>query len=69
MANNWYTYDYKVGDTIRHSGITTDTSRREQEHKLRWPGGRLVVVGGPMSEDAARKWEETKQKTITPQRK
>ena len=65
---NWYKYDYVVGDKIRHSGITTDLARREQEHQQRWPGGHIVQVGNATTEEAAREWEETKKKTITPKR-
>ena len=61
-------YDFKVGDKIVHSGITTDPDRRETEHKQRWPGGKLKVVTGPMTEQGAREWESSKQKTITPKR-
>ena len=66
---NFYRYDYKIGNRIRHSGITKDPDRREAEHHIRWPGGHLVVVGPAVTEDSARKWEETKQKAITPKRK
>ncbi len=62
-------YDFKVGNKIVHSGITNDLDRREQEHKQRWPKGHIVQVGIATTEEAARKWEETKQKTITPPRK
>ena len=64
-----YKYDFKVGNKIVHSGITNDLDRREQEHKQRWPSGHIVKVGKAATEEAARKWEETKQKTITPPRK
>lgn len=63
---NWYRYDFKVGDVIRHSGITQDLERRETEHRNRWPGGRIVPVGPAVSEETAREWEKTKQKSITP---
>ena len=64
-----YTYDFKVRNKIVHSGITKDLERREAEHKRRWPNGRIVKVGAAKTEDKARAWEETKQKTITPRRK
>ena len=38
-------YDFKVGNKIVHSGITTDLERREEEHKQRWPSGHIVQVG------------------------
>jgi predicted GIY-YIG superfamily endonuclease len=64
-----YKYDFKVGNKIVHSGITKDLERREQEHQQRWPNGHIVKVGRATTEEAARKWEETKQKTVTPKRK
>jgi predicted GIY-YIG superfamily endonuclease len=68
-ARNWNKYDFKVGHKIVHSGITQDLERREQEHQRRWPNGHIVKVGNATTEDSARAWEETKQKTITPERK
>jgi predicted GIY-YIG superfamily endonuclease len=70
MSNrDWYKYHYKIGNKIRHSGITQDLERREQEHQRRWPGGHIVQVGRATTEEAAREWEETKHKAITPRRK
>ena len=66
---NTFTYDFKVGPKIVHSGITKDLEKREMEHRQRWPKGRIVKVGAAKTEEAARAWEETKQKTITPTRK
>jgi len=62
-------YGFKVGNKTVHSGITNDLDRREQEHKQRWPNGHIVKVGRATTEEAAREWEKTKQKTITPARK
>jgi len=64
-----YTYDYKVGNKIVHSGITNDLERREAEHQQRWPKGHIKKVGAAKTEEGALAWEETKQKTITPRRK
>jgi len=64
-----FTYDFKIGQKIVHSGITDDLERRETEHRERWPKGHIVKVGAAKTEEAARAWEETKQKTITPLRK
>lgn len=66
---NTFTYDFKVGQKIVHSGITQDLEKREMEHQQRWPKGHIVKVGVAKTEEAARAWEETKQKTITPPRK
>ena len=70
MGNrNTKKYDFKVGNKIVHSGITKDLERREQEHQQRWPSGRIEQVGRATTEKAAREWEETKHKTVTPRRK
>jgi len=60
---NYYKYDFKVGNKIIHSGITKDLDRREIDHKQKWPKGHIVQVGRRTTEEAARKWEETKQKS------
>jgi hypothetical protein len=54
---SWYRYDFKVGNTVRHSGITQDLERREIEHRQLWPTGRIVVVSAPISARAARQWD------------
>jgi len=64
---NWHKYDFKVGNKIKHSGIATDLERREEEHRQRWPDGHIVQVGRATTEKAAKEWEETKQKAITPE--
>jgi len=64
-----FTYDFKVGQTIVHSGITNDLERREVEHQQRWPSGHIKKVGAAKTQESALEWEETKQKTITPTRK
>lgn len=64
-----YRYDYLVGGTIRHSGITINPDQREQQHRSRWPGGHLRVAGPRVTENTAREWEKTKRKSITPRRK
>ena len=66
---NTYTYDFKIGNKIVHSGITKDLDRREEEHQQRWPNGHIVKVGVAKTEEGARAWEETKKKTITPRPK
>ena len=35
----YYTYDFKVGNTVVYQGITRDPKRREQDHKQRWQDG------------------------------
>jgi hypothetical protein len=63
-----WTYRFKVGQRTVHTGITTDPDRRETDHKRRWPTGHLVIEGRAKTEEAARDWESTKHKTITPPR-
>ena len=60
---NTYKYDFKVSNKIMHSGITEDLERREKQHQQKWPKGHIVQVGRKTTEEAAEKWEETKQKS------
>lgn len=72
MSNSRDTFKYDFKDKngkILHSGITNDLERREKEHQQRWPDGHIVKVGRATSDEAAREWEKTKQKAITPERK
>ena len=55
-------YDVVVDGKIVKSGITTDLERRGQEHKQKWPMGRIKQVGGAVTEESAREWEKTKRK-------
>jgi len=57
VQRDWYHYDFKVGGTLVHSGVTQDPARRETEHRKLWPRGRLVVIGAPITIRAAREWE------------
>ena len=54
---NTYKYQMKQGSKIVHRGITNDKERREQEHRQKWPGGRIVQVGRKTTRAAALKWE------------
>lgn len=60
---NTYKYDFKVGNKMMHSGITKDLEKRELDHERKWPKGHIVQVGRKTTEEAAEKWEETKQKS------
>ncbi len=53
-------YQFKVGNTIKHGGITNDLDRREAEHKQKWPSGHITQVGRATTEEAARAWEKKK---------
>jgi predicted GIY-YIG superfamily endonuclease len=61
-ARNIYKYDFKIRQKIVHSGITNNLERRETQHQIKWPKGHIVQVGNRTTEEAARKWEETKRK-------
>lgn len=54
---NCYKYHFKVGNKIKHSGITKDLERREEEHQQKWPNGHIKQVGRKTTEEAARNWE------------
>ena len=60
---NTFKYDFKLGNIIKHSGITKNLERREAQHQLKWPKGHIVEVGRKTTEEAAKKWEETKHKS------
>lgn len=62
-SRNTYKYDFKIGNKIAHSGITKDLERREGQHQQKWSKGHIVQVGRKTTEEAAEKWEETKQKS------
>lgn len=53
-----YKYHFKIGNKIKHGGITDDLERREDEHQQKWPSGHIKQVGRITTEEAARKWEE-----------
>ena len=56
---NWYTYEFKTGNKIRHKGITQDLERREIEHKTNYgSSGHIKKVGNAKTEQGAREWEK-----------
>jgi hypothetical protein len=65
---DYYAYEFRVGSTVVHTGVTREPARREQEHKQRWDAGRLVIVGRAKTEEAARNWQ-TRQDPFTLPRK
>jgi hypothetical protein len=69
MPAVFYGYHYVTATGKKHSGITNDPQRRQTEHEQRWPGGRLQLATGPMTESQARAWEALQTKTITPERR
>lgn len=56
-ARDTFKYQFKVGNTIRHGGITNDLDRRESEHQHKWPKGHIKQVGRKTTNEAARAWE------------
>lgn len=56
---DWYTYQFKRGNTILHGGISQEPDRREGEHQRQIdPKGHIMIVGNAKTEDGARKWEK-----------
>jgi hypothetical protein len=66
---DYFTYEFRVGETVVQSGVTRDPRRRELEHKLRWETGRLVIVGRAKTEESARKWQAAKDDPFNPPRR
>lgn len=60
---NFYKYHIKVGNKIKHSGITQDLERREEEHQQKWSKGHIKQVGRRTTEEAARNWENKQKKS------
>ena len=52
-----FKYQFKVGNTIVHRGITDDFDRRAEEHAREWPDGHIMKVGNLTTREAALKWE------------
>jgi len=60
MANeprDTYKYHFKRNGKIVHRGITNDLERREAEHQVRYPGGRIKQIGNKTTRGGALKWE------------
>jgi len=57
-ARPYVKYVVRVKGKTVHGGITTDFERRKQEHKQEWPKSIIRKVGGPVTQESARKWEE-----------
>jgi len=52
-----YKYAYAHQGRFPHRGITNDLYRREQEHRVRWPGGTIRQVGRRVTRSSALAWE------------
>ena len=59
-VRNTYKYQYKVGNKIKHGGITDNLNRRELEHQRRWPKGHILKIGQRTTEEGGRRWERSK---------
>ncbi|MBA7687889.1 hypothetical protein ES703_96363 [subsurface metagenome] len=60
---NYYKYHFKIGNKIKHSGITKDLERREEEHQQKWPSGHIKQVGRRTTKEATQKWENKQKKS------
>ena len=56
-----YKYVYKIGNKVKHIGITKDLSRREKEHKAEWPTGHVSKIGRRTTRNAAKEWARGKR--------
>ena len=57
-ARTTYKYRFKVDGNVVLYGITTDLKRRENEHRRRWPNGRIEQVGNRTTHQAAWIWQK-----------
>lgn len=58
-----YNYTYRVGRRVSHRGITNNPARREREHQLARPGGKLTVDGRAKTRAGARRTESRQTRT------
>ena len=52
-----FRYRFRVDGRVVHCGITTDLHRREREHQIRWPHGRIERVGQATTHREAWEWQ------------
>ncbi len=57
-----FKYFFKMDGKVVYCGITTDLKRREEEHRRRWPSGRIEQVGPPTTREEAWAWERRQAK-------
>ncbi len=60
-SRNTYKYHLEVDGKVVLSGMTTDLKRRQQEHLVRWPTGRVVKVGRATTHKAAWYWQKEQE--------
>ena len=52
-----YRHRFFVNGRVMLNEFTTDLERREREHQVRWPTGRIQQVGEPTTHEEAWDWE------------
>ena len=57
-ARSTYKYRFKVDGKVVLCGIASDLKRRENEHRRRWPNGRIEQVGNRTTHHGAWDWEK-----------
>lgn len=60
---NTYNYTYRVGRRVSHQGITNNPDRREREHQLVRPGGKLTIDGRAKTRIGALRAERRQTRT------
>ena len=60
---NTYNYTFRVGRKVSHRGITNNPERREREHQIARPGGKLTVEGRAKTRASAARTERRQNKT------
>ena len=55
---NYIIYRVHVKGKVVHGGITTNLEQRKQQHKQKWPHSIVKQVGGKVTEETAREWEQ-----------
>ena len=63
---NHVKYNYKQGNRISHTGITTNPARRQAEHQSANPGGHLKQVGRRVTKESALNWERDQRRQGKP---
>ena len=53
-----FKYHFEVDGKIVHRGVTNDLERRNAEHQVRWPNGRIVKIGHKTTREQGLAWEK-----------
>ena len=54
-----YKYHFIYRGTVVHRNITSDLTRREKEHRVRWPQGHIQQVGKEVAWSEGQEWLRT----------